>query len=302
MTSSSLPIAIARQSCPTQGEHCALVPWWSITKSVLAVAVLRMAESGSLVLDGRLDDWPFTIRQVLQHTAGLANYGGEVYRHAAANGHPVWTVDELLERRNAKQLLFPPGEGWAYSNIGYLFIRQLIERITGLDLDRALRQLIFSPMGIERTRVAATPGDMAETLWGNLTNYDPRWVYHGLLIGPPADAVEFLKQLLANKFLSEASLSAMQTCRVLGGKLQNRPWEETGYGLGLMIGKMKRGGRVAGHSGVGPDTVSALYAFSDLPGAPIVAAFSQGSDEGVAEFEAVRVATMEWNECNWPNA
>jgi len=53
---------------------------------------------------------------------------------------------------------------------------------------------------------------------------------------------------------------------------------------------MNRAGRVIGHSGVGHDTVSALYAFLDLPGRPVVAVFAQGTDEGVTEHEAVRLA------------
>lgn len=242
---------------------------------MLAAAVLRLAEMGLLDLKDHFEDWPFTIRQVLQHTSGLADYGGPIYERAIVEGEPVWSVDELLERQNARQLLFTPGEGRAYSNIGYLFIRQLIERITGMDLDLALKQLIFSPMQIKGTRVATTPNDMAETLWGNPDNFDPRWVYHGLLVGPPADAVEFFKQLLTDRFLAEASLAAMRNCHSIGGELPKRPWENTGYGLGLMIGEMKTAGCVVGHSGAGPATVAALYAFPDLPGTPIVAAFAR---------------------------
>jgi CubicO group peptidase (beta-lactamase class C family) len=187
-------------------------------------------------------------------------------------------------------LLFEPGEGWAYSNIGYLFIRQLIERVTASDIDTALKQLIFAPLKITGARVALKPSDMMQTHWGNQTNYDPRWVYHGLLIGSPTDAVTFLARLWAGDIVSPESLLAMQEARILGGAVPGRPWSTIGYGLGLMIGAMEGVGRVAGHSGVGHDTVSALYAFLDMPGRPIVAAFAQGVDEGVAEHEAVRRA------------
>ncbi len=293
MTLSRFPFAIVRHSILTQGESSAPVPWWSITKSVLAVAVLRLIDMGSLSLDDRFDDWPFTIRQLLGHTSGLTNYGGPAYQQAVASGDPVWPVEELLERGNARRLLFVPGEGWAYSNIGYLFIRRLIERIMGSDLDQALRRLIFSPMRIKGTRIAVTTDDMAQTLWRNPTNYDPRWVYHGLLIGPPSDAVKFLHQLLTGHFLSEPSLDAMQDRRALGGEVPDRPWEQIGYGLGLMIGTMTGAGRVAGHSGAGNASVSALYAFLDLPGVPIAAAFAEGTDEGVVEYEALRLASLD---------
>ncbi len=290
MNSSEFPYAIARYSCPTEGEHNALVPWWSITKTVLAVAALHLAEKGSFNLDDRYEDWPFTVRQLLQHTSGLGNYGGPIYQQAVANGEAVWSIDELLERRNARNLLFAPGEDWAYSNIGYLFIRQIIEHATGSDIDEALDSLIFIPMQMKSARIAKTPRDMADTLWGNSTNYDPRWVYHGLVIGSPRDAVEFLIRLLEDEFLSEQTLPAMQNKYVLGDVVPNRPWEKIGYGLGVMIGRMKDAGRVIGHSGVGHDTVSALYAFLDLPDRPIVSVFAQGTDEGVVEYEAVRLA------------
>jgi len=172
MTVAQLPFAVAHRTGPVEGELSALVPWWSITKSVLAAAVLRLADQQLLGLEDRYEDWPFTIRQMLQHTAGLTTYGGPVYEQAVANGDRVWSIDELLERRKARQLIFKPGKGWAYSNIGYLFVRQLIERATGRELHRALDQLVFAPMRITSTRLATTPEDMATTLWGNASGYD----------------------------------------------------------------------------------------------------------------------------------
>jgi D-alanyl-D-alanine carboxypeptidase len=284
------PYAIKRHSGEVVGDRNSLVPWWSITKTVLAAATLKLAETGAFRLDDAYDDWPFTIQQLLQHTSGLKNYGGPAYQNAVAEGHSVWSVDELLVRRNARQLLFAPGHGWAYSNIGYLFLRQLIERMTDLSLNTALSQLVFDPLYLPSPRVAQSITDMQATLWGNAMKYDPRWVFHGLIVGTPKDAVAFLDALLTGHLLSQALLDAMQEARILGGAIPGRPWTQTGYGLGLMIGTIAGVGRAIGHSGVGSDTVSALYAFPDLPGRPIVAAFAQGNDEGVTEHEAVRLA------------
>lgn len=273
-----------------EGESNVASPWWSIAKSVLAVAVMRLHEQGALDIDDRFDDWPFTIRQLLQHTAGLATYGGPSYQAAVAAGDPVWSIEELLSRRDAHRLLFPPGEGWAYSNIGYLFVRQLVQRATATDLDTALQNLVFQPLGVSQTHIAASPADLYATKWGNRKSYDPGWVYHGLLVGPPADAVAFLAGVFAGKVISEASLRLMQDAHVLEGAPPGRPWVQTSYGLGLMIGTMDQVGRVVGHSGVGPDTVSAAYVFLDLPGRPVVATFARGDDEGVVEREAMRLA------------
>ena len=282
--------AIGRGNDPTYGESNKLFPWWSITKTVFAAAVLRLADGGRLALDSFYSDRPYTIRQLLQHTAGLNTYGGPPYRAAVAAGDPVWPVAELLTRVKADRLIFSPGEGWAYSNVGYLFVRQLIEETIDMEIDESLRVLVFEPMGIQRTRIAKTPGDMAKTHWGNPNGYDPRWVYHGLLIGPPSDAVDFLRQLFSGPFLSDDAASAMKSMHALGGSIAGRPWKKTGYGLGLMIGEMEKAGLAYGHSGVGHDSVSSLYCFPELPDSPVVAVFGQGTNEGISEFEAVDLA------------
>jgi D-alanyl-D-alanine carboxypeptidase len=290
MEQDNLSYAINRGNGPTEGESVALFPWWSITKSVLAAAVLRLADQGRFSLDDFYNGRRYTIRQLLQHTAGLNTYGGPAYQAAVAAGDPVWPVAELLARVNAERLIFTPGEDWAYSNVGYIFVRQLIEEKTGLEIDEALRMLVFGPMDIRRTRIAAAPDDMKQTFWGNPDGYDPRWVYHGLLIGPPSDAVDFLRRLFSETFLSEGARSAMKAMHTLGDGIAGRPWTRTGYGLGLMIGEMGDAGTAFGHSGVGHDCVSSLYCFPELPGSPVAAVFGQGTDEGVTETEAVRLA------------
>ena len=282
--------AIGRGNDRTYGESNELFPWWSITKTVFAAAVLRLADRERLSLDNFYRNRPYTIRQLLQHTAGLNTYGGPPYRAAVAAGDPVWPVAELLARVKADRLIFSPGEGWAYSNVGYLFVRHLIEETVDMEIDESLRELVFEPMGIQRTRIAKTPGDMAQTHWGNPNGYDPRWVYHGLLIGPPSDAVEFLRRLFSGTFLSQDAASAMKSLHALGGSIAGRPWKKTGYGLGLMIGEMEKAGLVYGHSGVGHESVSSLYCFPELPDRPVVAVFAQGTNEGTSEFEALNLA------------
>ncbi len=52
------------------------VPWWSLTKTALAAAALALVAGGALALDRPLPGKPFTLRQLLQHTAGVPDYGG----------------------------------------------------------------------------------------------------------------------------------------------------------------------------------------------------------------------------------
>lgn len=275
---------------PEADEH--RVPWWSFTKTVLAAAALKLVSEDKLRLDISIDDQPYSLRQLLQHRAGVRNYGGLAACHAAvAAGERPWPVAELLDRGDADRLAFAPGTGWQYSNVGYLYVRRCIEAATGDDLGTALRGLLFDDLGLTSVRLATCAADLVETASSNKAGYDPGWVYHGLLVGTPGDAARFLHHLMLGDVLSPEILSDMTTPHPLGDQtLPGRLWRTAGYGLGLMIGRMANAGSVIGHSGGGPGCECAVYHFPDRPTPCTVAAFVAGEDEGSAEFEAIRRA------------
>ncbi|MFO1047424.1 MAG: serine hydrolase domain-containing protein [Geminicoccaceae bacterium] len=295
--------------CATVAAHArllpdssmAVVPWWSFTKTLIAACALRLVEDGRLALDSPLATVSYTLRHLLQHRAGVGNYGGLAEYHAAvARGDPPWPVRELLDRIPADRLLFEPGTGWAYSNIGYLLVRKLIEDACGTGLAAALRTRVLAPLGLEETCLAETPKDMNATLFPGGHGYHPGWVYHGTVTGPVGEAALALDRLLGGHLLSPASLAAMLDSYPLGGPLSGRPWRTTGYGLGLMIGTMRVGAgqevMVAGHSAGGPGSVGAVYRRLDAAGPRTVAAFAEGSDEGSAEHRVTGLLTGPGND------
>jgi CubicO group peptidase (beta-lactamase class C family) len=249
---------------------------------------------GHFRLDERINSCPFTLRQSLQHCAGVPNYGGLAsYHEAVRRGEKPWEIGQLLDRVAADRLDFDPGHGWRYSNVGYLFVRQLIEGAVGRNIGSALRYLIFDGLGLESVSMATSAHDLADTAWGNHTGYDPGWVYHGLLVGTPGDAVRFLHSLMSGDVLPRELLTEMTTRYPIGEQsLPGRPWGATGYGLGLMIGRMESAGIAIGHSGGGPGSVSAVYHFGDRPRPCTVAAFATGDQEGTTEHEVVRLAQL----------
>jgi D-alanyl-D-alanine carboxypeptidase len=274
-------------SCADQAP----VPWWSFTKTALATAALQLVARGHLGLDLRIEGRPYTLRQLLQHRAGVPNYGNlAAYHDAVRRGETPWGVGQLLERVAADRLDFEPGHGWCYSNVGYFFVRRSIEEATGRDIGSALRQLVFDALGLDSVRLVTSVGDLADTAWGNRSQYDPGWVYHGLLVGTPGDAARFLHKLMSGDVLPPELLSEMTTCHPIAGRLPGRPWETTGCGLGLMIGQMTSAGIAMGHSGAGPGSVSAVYHFGDRASPCTIAAFARGDDEGVTEHEVARLA------------
>jgi CubicO group peptidase (beta-lactamase class C family) len=267
------------------------VPWWSFTKTVMAAAALVLVAQGRLRLDERLAGRWFTVRQLLQHRAGVANYGGLAdYHTAVARRDDPWPVAELLERSGADRAIFEAGAGWAYSNIGYLFLRELIEAAAAASLDPALRRLVFAPLGIDGVSLARVPQDLDGTAWGNARGYDPGWVYHGLLIGPAASAALFLHRLLAGELLPAPLLDTMTTAHPVGGAVPGRPWRSAGYGLGLMIGEGEPKGVYLGHTGEGPGSVAAVY--QQCPGRLRTAAVFAPLDEpGAVERQALALAS-----------
>jgi D-alanyl-D-alanine carboxypeptidase len=277
------------------GAAFALFPWWSFTKTVLAVAAMRLVELGRLELDALRPGQPYTLRQLLTHRAGVPNYGKlPAYHQAVARGEDAWSRERLLQAVDSGRLDFAPGNAWSYSNVGYLFARDAVEEACGLPLAEALRELVLDPLGLNRVRLAADRADFAEVFWPHLRAYDPRWVYHGCLIGPPADAARLLHAVLHGELVSEASLAQMLgRFTPLGGALPGRPVTEQGYGMGFMIGRMGEAGRAIGHNGQGPGSVNVVCHFPDLPKPVTVAVFTDGEDEGPAEYEALAIAMRE---------
>jgi CubicO group peptidase (beta-lactamase class C family) len=261
-----------------------MVPWWSFTKTVLAATALSLVRDGLIGLDNPMPDQPFTLRQLLRHEAGLADYGELAEYHAAVtNSESAWSADEMMHRLDGARLRYPPGTGWRYSNVGYMLIGRLIELLTDLTLDDAVNQHALSPLGLSNVRFAKTRADLQATPLGSTANYDPAWVYHGLLIGPISQAAIGLDRLLSGDLLPPGLLQEMQAARALGGPIHGRPWVTAGYGLGVMRGSIDGGFTLCGHTGCGPGSVIAVYRICDGDTSACCAAFEANTSEGDVE-------------------
>ncbi|MGV8989155.1 MAG: serine hydrolase domain-containing protein [Cypionkella sp.] len=272
------------------GATGARFPYWSFTKTAISAAALKLAEAGVLDPDAPLSGQPYNLRQLLAHTSGLPDYGTlDDYHTAVANNEPPWPREKLIELARDKGPLFEPGQGWAYSNIGYMFVRELIEKVTAKPLGAALSDLLFKPLGLKSILLSETRAQFARLHWDAAASYDPGWVYHGCLTGTPADAARLLHALCVEDFLRPATYDQMRDTRWLGGSISGRPWTQCGYALGLMAGIMEGAGAAIGHSGGGPFSVNAVYHFPDAPDPVTVACFTDGTDVGVAEFAAAKL-------------
>lgn len=130
----------------------------SMTKSFTATVALRLVEDGAFDLDVpvieylpelRLGDAgvakTVTVRQLLTHTSGI---DGDVFTDTGRGDDCLARYVAALE--NVAQN-HPPGATFSYCNSGYVLLGRLIEKITGVVWDRAMRDLLFAPLGLTHT-------------------------------------------------------------------------------------------------------------------------------------------------------
>ena len=268
--------------------HCdrpdVLVPWWSIAKTAIAACALVLVDRGKLDLNEPLRGRAFSLRHLLQHTSGLSCYAeSEAYKAAVERHDEPWSEDGLLAQIAATKLLFAPGQVWSYSNSGYFLVRRLIEQATGSDIESALNEMVLRPLGVSNTFVARTRADLKRSVYGDEDDFHPGWVAHGLLMGPPSDVAMFMHGLFTGALLPPGLRAIMAERHPIDVDLPDRPWVTKGYGLGLMMDVASPCGLCIGHSGQGPDSVSAAYHFADFDPPVTVAAFAPTDDQGLAE-------------------
>lgn len=252
-------------------------------------AGLRVYESGGL------DDMvkvptsrPITIGDLLTHSSGITyNFMGNTPVHQYYRRHgvmrsggvgqgpgdaaPATTMDELIARLAKAPLLHQPGERFSYSNsTGVLGV--VVERASGMRLDRFLKQRIFDPLGmrdtafvvddsrIDRlvTNYSAVAGGMESVESAQESEYrDPARMFDGggALAGTLDDYLRFAR-MLANRgeldgqrLLQAETVDAMFTPRLATG---GQAHEDVLFGYGLGIGDAvseARGGMPAGAGG-----------------------------------------------------
>lgn len=245
---------------PTLRGDTGPVPWWSFTKTVLAIGALRLVEDGMLCLDTPIAGERFNLRQLLRHEAGLADYGLIAqYQGDVAAGRTPWSVEHLLDRVDVRSSRGTPGEVWRYSNVGYLYVGRQIAQAMGLGLAEALNTCVFQPAGLTTARLARLPPDLAEVNMGDAPGYHPGWVYHGLVTGTALDAARLLAALVHGRLLQADTLAQMCESRALPEhRCALHP--DPAYGLGLMLHAHTVEQHPLGHSGAGPGSQIAVYA------------------------------------------
>ncbi|WP_083665989.1 serine hydrolase [Mycobacterium sp. NS-7484] len=156
----------------------------SLSKSIATTtAFMQLYEQGKVRLDEPVQTYlpdfnpagdprraQVTLRMVLTHTSGIA---GDL----SLDG--PWGLDkadkaEGIHRALGAWVVFEPGEQFHYSDIGFILIGAIIEKITGQTLDTYVQDNVFTPLGMTDTHyLPATKACGPHQIRGNAIAFDP---------------------------------------------------------------------------------------------------------------------------------
>ena len=152
--------------------------WWSMTKPFTATAILQLQEKGLLNIDDPVKKYlsffdvkrpkeasnKITIRQLLSHSAGLGDIGMEILGWIHYEDDRSFNQTELVKNQLSKhqKLKALPGVQGRYSNLGYMLLAAIIEKVSGQSYDKYIQHHILNPLRMEHTGFYYTP-EMIET-------------------------------------------------------------------------------------------------------------------------------------------
>lgn len=226
----------------------------SLTKQFTAVAILMLQAQGVLDVQDSICNYlpncppawqTITIHHLLTHTAGLPNFTD--FPDYETSKQRATTPEQTISRFQDKPLDFEPGEGWNYSNSGYIVLGLIIEQASGQPYADFLQTHIFTPLGMTSTGYEDDASQLAIGYANGATVADAIDMSIPFAAGGLYSTVEDLylwdQALATEKLLPQGLLEAMFT-----------PWaaipESNGlhYGYGWLVGE-QFGHQVVGHNG-----------------------------------------------------
>ena len=263
----------------------------SVTKTLVATAVLRLVAEGAIGLDDPVaDSLPgfgldgrITVRMLLQHTSGVFNHTGDFDPDGTlVPGVPVqgqeyvdalshtYRPEQLVRLALSKPARFEPGTDWSYSNTNYVLARLLVEQATGRPFAAEMRRLVFEPLGMTHTVVPDASPEIPEphahgyyryevdgqAKVADVTRGNYSWASSsGDMISTTEDLHTFISALLGGRLLPAPLLAEMRTPHPQSGDFR--------YGLGLFVEDTDCGGTVYHHNGGFAGWAALMYGSPD---------------------------------------
>lgn len=259
----SIAIGDARPGVPMKTDT--LVPWFSCTKAVTAVAVMQQWERGNLTLDdtiaAHIPDFAaagkaaITIRHVLTHMGGFRSVEGSVWRHEWDDAIALIASAPLEEG-------WVPGERAGYHDVtGFMILGEIVRRAAGGDraFDAYVSEEIFEPLDMPDSWIALPAerfeayGDRVGFMYDTSTKADPKVIAgyddgrafrrpqpSGSGTGPMRDLVRLAEMILGGGELDGIRVLSPQTVEAMVSRHRAGYVDETfgmviDWGLGLIV-------------------------------------------------------------------
>jgi D-alanyl-D-alanine carboxypeptidase len=253
------------QTVPKQGRFRI----GSITKSFTATVLLQLAAQGKVGLDDPVEQYlpglvpngqHITLRQLLNHTSGIADYLDDTTAYPIAGQafldrvrFHTFTAEQLARSGVALAPYFPPGQGWQYSNTNYVLAGLIIEKVTGHSWQDEITRQIVRPLGLHDTTVPTNstdiPGPHAHGYMDldghalDITRMNPSIAGPGgAMISTTDDLNRFYAALFGGRLLPATWLAEMK-------QMVPTPDSTEAYGLGIDSVKLSCGVTLWGHDG-----------------------------------------------------
>lgn len=265
----------------------------STGKSFVAAVVLSLSQEGLVDLDAPITRWlgdrpwfdrlpngdAITVRMLLRHQSGLIDhihtltFQRAVRRRRQALGPDAnFAPEELVRFVLDTAPLFPPGDGYHYSDTNYILAGLIVEQVTGRGYYDVLRRRFLDPMGLTRTTPAnrrdlrglvagytgreglfGLPSEVTEN--GTLV-YNPatEWTGGGLVTNPQ-DLARWAKALYEEQALPGEYLDELLNAVPKDSTQRARFGPDVRYGLGVTLRSTELG-TAYGHRGWAPGYLS----------------------------------------------
>lgn len=267
-------------------QTCHLQYLQSISKTYMAVGILKLYEQGKINLDDPMTQYlpekysqyitdgnKVTVRMLLNHTSGIPEYNSAPAYITKLLQQPDYpfSPEEYLNYIKGKPLDFDPGSKFSYRNTNYVILALMADAITG-DHAKFLSEVIFKPLDLKNTfyrreDAYLSYSNLVNSYWDRNSNSIlenasqlqrnnvAALIGDDGIVATPTDAVKFLKGLMEGKLLTTSTLDIMKTW------VKDKNGNYT-YGLGLDYATI--GGQIAyGHSGGGIGAGCQLYYFPE---------------------------------------
>lgn len=256
----------------------------SITKTFTAIAVMQLAERGLIDLDAPartyLRAYPIlegrfrapTVRHLLTHTSGIPDLlhardllrssltpsGGRPPMLSVPAGEPLPSLAEHY--RAGIRVVAEPGRAFAYSNPGFATLGQIVEDVSGVPLERYLRERIFEPLGMVDTSLARTERLAPRRATGYILGRrgptpapDEDWLGAGAggAYSTPRDVARYARALLGGGRNETGSILDPATLATMFEPSFEADPRLRGMGLGFFR-RVVAGHRMVSHDGIMP--------------------------------------------------